>query len=170
MLMYEPKARSAVDTTGADSGSAMCQYLADSARDIKSRQQTAPSAASVEADRERAAAERRRAAEDRAIRKRVRAEWRATLTPRERLVENLHSLKRLRLVWLLVSVSLAAAAIAAATLAKAPTAVGVGGAVYILALLLGGKIIHRRARKLPADHVERVHEQLDRVKSTLHTA
>ncbi len=170
MLTYGPKARGAVDMKGTSSASAMSQYLADSAREIKSRQQAAPSTADVEANRERAADQRRRAAEDRAIRKRVRAEWRATLTAKERLAENLRYLKRLGVVWLLVSVLLAGVAIAAAALAGASATLGLVGSVYIMALMLAAKIIHRRARRLPADHVERVHEQLDRVKSTLHTA
>jgi hypothetical protein len=76
----------------------------------------------------------------------------------------------LGLVWLVISVSLAGVAIAAAALAGASATLGLVGTVYIVALVLAAKIVHRRAHRLPADHVERVHEQLDRVKSTLHTA
>ncbi len=170
MLTYEPKGRGPMDIQGASSGSAMSQYLADAACEIKSRQRATGNPINVEADRERVALQRRRDAEDRAIRRRVRSEWRATLTRKERVAENVRQLKRLRLVWLVVSVSLAGVAIVAAALAGASATLGLVGTVYIVALVLSAKIIHRRARRLPADHVERVHEQLDRVKSTFHTA
>ena len=170
MLTYEPKARGAMDMQGASSGAAMSQYLADSARAIKSRQRATAGTAGAEVDREREASERRRAAEDRAIRKRVRAEWRATLTRRERFAENLRQLKRLRLVWLVISVSLAGVAIAAAALAGARPRLAWSAPSTSSRWCWPRRSIHRRAHRLPADHVERVHEQLDRVKSTLHTA
>lgn len=147
----------------------MSDYVAGSMYALRIRQEAAGQARQI-AEQERAAAERDIAEHDRAVRDRARADYLATLTPRERAVERLRMLRRLGLVWVAVSVLLAGAAIIAAAAAGASAVLGLLGTVYISALLLSSKVVRMRQRRLPPEHVERVHEQLDRVKASLPTS
>lgn len=153
---------------GARQGVAMSDYVAGSMHELRIRQEAA-SAVRIAADRERAAADREIAANDRALRRRARADYLATLTRRERAIERFRLLRRLGLVWLAVSILLAGAAIIAAALAGASAMLGLLGTLYISALLLTSKVVRTRQRRLTPEHVEKVAEQLDRVKASLPT-
>lgn len=152
--------------SGAAHGIAMTDYVAGSMHALRVRQDAA-SAARLAADQERAAADREIAEHDRALRQRARADYLATLTPKQRALERVRLFRKLGLMWLLLTIVIAGAAIIAAVIAGASAMLGLLGTIYISALLLASKVVRMRQRRLPPEHVEKVHEQLDRVKASL---
>lgn len=155
-----------VDVSGARRGAAMSDYVAASMQSLRARQQTA-AADMLEREHERRALEQRHAEHERDLRRRARQDYLSRLSRRERMIERLRHLRRLGLVWFAVSVMLAGCAIVAAAIAGASAVLGILGTIYISALLLGTKLVRARQDRLPPEHVERVHEQLDRVKASL---
>jgi hypothetical protein len=145
---------------------AMTDLLASSARDIKARQ-AAAAAGEQERTEELVARERSRAQEQRDLTRRVRAEYRASLNRRERLVDDVQRLRRVGHLWLLLSVAFAMLAIAMAVVAGGSGTLAVLAGAYVCALLLAMKVIRRRGERLTPEFEERVNQQLARVKSTL---
>jgi Flp pilus assembly protein TadB len=157
------------DYTAASQSAAVTDVLAGSARGIKERQAAAAAAAEREGQ-ERKERDRQLASQSRDLQKRVSAEYRATLTRSERAADRLRGLRRYRRPVLRVTVPLAALAIVAATLGRAPTALAVLGVLYLVGVMLASRLGRARAEKLTPECEERVHEQLDRVKSSLPAA
>jgi len=147
---------------------ATTEVLGSSAAGIKERQAAAALVAEQERV-EREAEQRRYAEEQRRLQKQVDAEYRSTLTPAQRAGDRVRSLWCYNR-WAKIA---AFAPGVLAVLAFIFGAVGVGvagaGVLYVVALVVARRVIEARADKPSPEHVERVHEQLDRVKSTLPT-
>jgi hypothetical protein len=154
------------DLTAAAHSAAMTDLLSSSARDIKARQAAAV-ASEMERIEELDARERSRAQEQRELKRRVRAEYRASLTRRERLVEDVRQLRGVGHLWLLLSVAFALLAIAMAVVAGGSGTLAVLAGAYVCALLLAVKVMRKRSDRLTPEYEERVSQQLARVKSTL---
>jgi hypothetical protein len=144
----------------------MRDYLAASMRAMKTRQE---SGALAELNRLEAEAQAARAAEDRAIRKQVKAEWRASLSPAERLLDTARDFRWLGLAWLFVTIPLAALAVIAGVLVGGPTgiAIGIGAGIYLVVVAVAFRVAKARERHVPPEHLDRVREQLERVHATL---
>ncbi|MGO9753767.1 MAG: hypothetical protein ACLP22_20115 [Solirubrobacteraceae bacterium] len=150
----------------------MRDYIAGSVRTLVARQ---PSFEESEATRllveqaRAAALERMRAAQARAVRKQMRAEWRASLTPTERVVDSFRELRRLRALWLVLSIAVVVlVGLAAGLAAGSLTTLAECGGLYIVAIALGRRVLERRrARQLPDGFADRVSDQLERVKAAV---
>jgi hypothetical protein len=154
------------DNRAASRSAATADILSSSARDIKSRQ-AAATAARKQQQAEREERDRTLASEQRKLSRRARAEYRATLSPAQRLSDELRRFRWLRRALIALSFLLAVIAIVAAVAARGSIVVAALGAVYICVLLVGRRLIRTRSEKWTPEDEERVHAQLDRVRSTL---
>jgi hypothetical protein len=68
---------------------------------------------------------------------------------------------------LFLSVAASVALIAYAVLAGGNAAVAAGCGAYLVVVAAGNRIVRRRSRRLPEEHVGLVRDQLGRVRSTL---
>jgi hypothetical protein len=155
----------------ATQDAAMREYVASAARDLNGR---FPQLALVEQqqrreDHERAAElEHARAMQARAVCRQMRAERRAGMTPRQRLLDSLGELLRLHLGWLAALVALVAGGVLAAGLADDARALAECGGVLIIVLGLSRHVVERRRdRQIPDGYNDRVSDQLDRVKAAI---
>jgi Flp pilus assembly protein TadB len=114
--------------------------------------------------RQEAQREAGRAARERAIRKQVAAEWRASLTPAQRRAQ---AVGRILLALRVLTIALAVVAPAAAALHRAPIELAPAGALYVVLLVLASRRAGRRAAQLPDDRADLVREQLERLRSSL---
>ncbi len=151
---------------------AMRDYLAGSAQTLAARQpafEQSEEARLREEHKRIAALEQARAAQARAVRKQMRAEWRASLTPIERIVDSFRELRRLRALWLVVSIAVAViVGLAAGVAAGSATTLAECGGHYFVAIVIGRRVVERRrARQLPEGYADRVSDQLERVKATI---
>jgi Flp pilus assembly protein TadB len=138
---------------------ALSRHLSGSARLRNARlgRQTAEQ----RAEREREAlSEAEHKARERALRKQVAAEWRASATLAERL-------RRFRRPLLVVTLALAVVAVAAAAINRASVGLGLLGAVVLVGMVVNSRLAKRRAQQVPDERLDLVREQLERVRSTL---
>ncbi|MGO9898528.1 MAG: hypothetical protein ACLP0J_02280 [Solirubrobacteraceae bacterium] len=147
-------------------------YLAGSAQTLAAGQPSLEQSTEARLSEERMRAaelKQTRAAHARAVRKQIRAEWRASLTPKERVVDSFRELRRLRALWPVLSIAVAGAVGLAAGLAagSAATLVECVGLCIVAIALARRAVERRRARQLPDGFADRVSDQLDRVKATV---
>jgi hypothetical protein len=149
-----------------DYSTAASDLLAGSARGIKERQ-AAATAAREQEEQEREELRRKLADSRRALNKRVAAELRSQLTPAERARDRVRPLRRFRRAWFAVTIPLALLAMAAAVVGRGPKELAALAGLYIAGLVAASRLARKRAERLASESDERVHEHLDRVRSSL---
>ncbi|MGO9972779.1 MAG: hypothetical protein ACLP01_08240 [Solirubrobacteraceae bacterium] len=147
----------------------MRDYVAGSANRLLSRKQEfaeREEALRAEGQRRAADLEHARAAQARAVRRQVRREWRASLSPAERALDSARALRRVCGPWLLAILPLVVGAALAAGLIERVATLAECGVLFFVVVVLANRVIERRrARRLPDGYSDRVSDQLDRVKA-----